>query len=549
MLGRRLCTAIVLLSAAATPPPPPASGACVGKRCHTGYDMIDLGDRCVCRPPRALSFAARRARAGLSHERPFWSGNETQLQTQLSFLAAANQVAVVSSQRALSRLGFFSESLSAWAHAENELWSDVRVQFVELWGAFQPIPPIMCRAKSYELRASPDAPPRQCDAHDLTPPECSESSPTPDACIKLVLSTCRTTAELRECFNHTNGHDSVGELPIGCRASECHLRPPACCLARIGSAWVDRYPFPPMDIPGYIRQTLAAQPQGAVVLDANPWVRVRAECPIDGCPEDVAKAKEAKAKAKAAKAAKAAKKAKAKTTAKQGPKASRRTSRKMRKDEDDDEEEEDDEDDDNPFFEFQRSMLSLMSGMMKDAMRPLGGEVPEFDRAYSPTERASFGSKPKPTSADVYNHDAGRREWGVPVPRMHQLASADQHQAELAEALREVGASPDERDPGTQAAPLHFAAKHAALAAAYSLVESGADVDLVDETGFSPLMLVCSYRTNDVRPGHSAESISTRIKLIKLLLEQGVRTRAVTRPASPRACACGSVLPCESARC
>ena len=32
------------------PPPPPATGACAGKRCPSGYEMIDRGDRCTCRP-------------------------------------------------------------------------------------------------------------------------------------------------------------------------------------------------------------------------------------------------------------------------------------------------------------------------------------------------------------------------------------------------------------------------------------------------------------------------------------------------------------------
>ena len=40
-----------------TSPPPPSpspavivAGACAGKRCPTGYDMIDRGDRRTCRP-------------------------------------------------------------------------------------------------------------------------------------------------------------------------------------------------------------------------------------------------------------------------------------------------------------------------------------------------------------------------------------------------------------------------------------------------------------------------------------------------------------------
>ena len=43
---------------AVSPPPPPLltragaaeTGACVGKRCPAGYEMIDRGDRCTCRP-------------------------------------------------------------------------------------------------------------------------------------------------------------------------------------------------------------------------------------------------------------------------------------------------------------------------------------------------------------------------------------------------------------------------------------------------------------------------------------------------------------------
>ena len=45
------------VAAQTSPPPPPASsaagahsGACAGKRCPAGYEMIDRGDRCTCRP-------------------------------------------------------------------------------------------------------------------------------------------------------------------------------------------------------------------------------------------------------------------------------------------------------------------------------------------------------------------------------------------------------------------------------------------------------------------------------------------------------------------
>ena len=38
------------LSPSPSPPPPPAIGACIGKRCPTGYEMVDRGDRCTCRP-------------------------------------------------------------------------------------------------------------------------------------------------------------------------------------------------------------------------------------------------------------------------------------------------------------------------------------------------------------------------------------------------------------------------------------------------------------------------------------------------------------------
>ena len=48
-------------AALASPPPPSppplvtqlATGACVGKRCPAGYDMIDRGDQCTCRPQPA----------------------------------------------------------------------------------------------------------------------------------------------------------------------------------------------------------------------------------------------------------------------------------------------------------------------------------------------------------------------------------------------------------------------------------------------------------------------------------------------------------------
>lgn len=222
-----------------------------------------------------------------------------------------------------------------------------------------------------------------------------------------------------------------------------------------------------MDIAGYVRKTLAAYEERVVSADANSWVRFRSECPMQGCVENKVN---------------------------------------------------EDEEDQDP----QRLMGDLLKGMMKewsDSVRP----VPEFQRAYSPEERATFSSKPKSTSSDVYNHEQGQRDWGPPVPELHRLATDGFNQYRVAELLQ-AGANPDERDPGTQGTPLHFAAKHGALAVVRTLIEVGADVNAQDETGFSPLILVCSYREEnaDVLPGHDP---ATRVQVMQLLLDGGASTR------------------------
>ena len=44
---------VLASTASSSPPPPPAAapaGVCAGKSCPSGYQMIDRGDRCTCRP-------------------------------------------------------------------------------------------------------------------------------------------------------------------------------------------------------------------------------------------------------------------------------------------------------------------------------------------------------------------------------------------------------------------------------------------------------------------------------------------------------------------
>ena len=313
-----------------------------------------------------------------------------------------------------------------------------------------------------------------CDSAVVLPADCYKDLYLgPEECIKLVVSDCKTTADLRRCFNHT-----TAELP-------------ACCLGRIGIEWVDkykkphphpalshalttvtpahlflsRYPFPPMDIAGYVRKTLSAYEERVVSADANSWVQFRSECPMQGCVDNEANGEE-----------------------EQDPR---------------------------------RLMFDTLKGMMKewsDRTRP----VPEFQRAYSPEERATFSSKPKSQSSDVYNHEQGLRDWGPPVPELHRLATNGLNQYRVAELLQ-AGANPDERDPGTEGTPLHFAAKHGALAIVRTLIEVGADVNAQDETGFSPLILVCSYREEKAHlPGHDPE---TRVQVMQLLLDAGASTR------------------------
>ena len=169
-----------------------------------------------------------------------------------------------------------------------------------------------------------------------------------------------------------------------------------------------------MDIAGYVRKTLAAYEERVVSAYANSWFRFRSECPMQGCVDNKVN---------------------------------------------------EDEEDQDP----RRLMGDLLKGMMKewsDSVRP----VPEFQRAYSPEERATFSSKPKSTSSDVYNHEQGQRDWGPPVPELHRLATDGFNQYRVAELLQ-AGANPDERDPGTQGTPLHFAAKHGALAVVRTLIE------------------------------------------------------------------------------
>lgn len=49
---------------AASPPPAPRPGsACTGKRCPQGYDMVDRGDRCTCRPSATQTAAAATAQS------------------------------------------------------------------------------------------------------------------------------------------------------------------------------------------------------------------------------------------------------------------------------------------------------------------------------------------------------------------------------------------------------------------------------------------------------------------------------------------------------
>jgi len=173
--------------------------------------------------PSRLNAAARRGRAGLPYSHPFsvrcgapatteprvgafanslsllplQSGSESELQAQLDWLSESNQVAVVVSQQGLPRLGFFSEDENAWGHAEVAMWGDLRVQFVT--SGNEVVMPADCYKDVYA---------------------------GPEECIKLAVSDCKTTAELRECFNHT-----TAELP-------------ACCLGRVGNEWVDKYKKP-----------------------------------------------------------------------------------------------------------------------------------------------------------------------------------------------------------------------------------------------------------------------------------------------------------------
>ena len=99
---------------------------------------------------------------------PLQSGSESELQTQLDWLSESNQVAVVVSQQGLPKLGFFSEDENAWGHAEVAMWGDVRVQFVT------------------------------CENAVVLPADCYKSMYTgPEECIKLAVSVCKTTAELR----------------------------------------------------------------------------------------------------------------------------------------------------------------------------------------------------------------------------------------------------------------------------------------------------------------------------------------------------------------
>ena len=133
---------------------------------------------------------------------PLQSGSESELQTQLDWLSESNQVAVVVSQQGLPKLGFFSEDENAWGHAEVAMWGDMRVQFVT------------------------------CENAVVLPADCYKSMYTGlEECIKLAVSVCKTTAELRECFNHTTAEQ------------------PACCLGRVGNEWVDKYKKPTHDPP------------------------------------------------------------------------------------------------------------------------------------------------------------------------------------------------------------------------------------------------------------------------------------------------------------
>ena len=107
-----------------------------------------------------------------------------------------------------------------------------------------------------------------------------------------------------------------------------------------------------------MRKTLSAYEDRVVSADANSWVQFRSECPMQGCVDNEANGEE-----------------------EQDPR---------------------------------RLMFDTLKGMMKewsDRTRP----VPEFQRAYSPEERATFSSKPKSQSSDVYNHEQGLRDWGPPL--------------------------------------------------------------------------------------------------------------------------------------
>ena len=99
----------------------------------------------------------------------------------------------MATQHAIPRLGWFSETKDAWSHAEAAMWGDLRVQFVT------------------------------SDSPVVLPEDCYKRYLGPEECIKLAVCDCKTTDDLRRCFNHT-----TAELP-------------ACCLGRIGIEWVDKY--------------------------------------------------------------------------------------------------------------------------------------------------------------------------------------------------------------------------------------------------------------------------------------------------------------------
>ena len=109
--------------------------------------LLAVADAASKAAPRksALDIAAEKAARGAEYIDPFIvMGTEKELQKRLDWMAAANQVAVVSDHTEMPKLGFYGETAPAWTRAENQMGADVRVQFVQLANTFKPAPPIMC---------------------------------------------------------------------------------------------------------------------------------------------------------------------------------------------------------------------------------------------------------------------------------------------------------------------------------------------------------------------------------------------------------------------